>query len=120
MKTAPIAAPCYEFYFAPLDTLVTVENLPRGPVIRASRHTFSTERKACFIRELAAEGFIADKYRWDHAGALEEVQWIVDRSAFMPDAAHVAQTRRFILRLVCSAAVLWLILMTGLILGWTR
>ncbi len=120
MKAASIAAPCYEFYFAPLDTLVTVENLPQGPIIRASRHTFSAERKACFIRELAAEGFIADKYRWDHAGAMEEVQWIVDRSAFMPDAARLAQTRRFVRRLVCSAAVLWLILMAGLILGWTR
>ena len=120
MKASQAVPASYEFYCAPLDTVVTLENCPGGPVIRTSRNTFSAERKACFVRELAAEGFIADKYRWDPAGAAGEVQWIVDRSAFMPDVAHLAETRRFVLRLVGSTAALWLILMTGVILGWAR
>lgn len=120
MKPAVVDPPCYEFYFAQLDTLVTVENLPHGPIVRASRNTFSAERKACFVRELAAEGFIADQYRWDPAGVSEDIRWVVDQSAFLPGAACVVQTRRFVHLLFGSAVLLWLLLMTGVILHAAR
>jgi hypothetical protein len=83
-------------------------------VIRATRNTFSDERKACFIRELAAEGFIPEEFHWLPPAAGERsrsVRWLVDRSYFMPGPAFTAQTRRFMIRLLGAAALFWMLLM---------
>ena len=70
----------HEFYFAKLDTLVRVEPFDDVVTIRASRDTFSPQGKECFIRELAAEGFIDDDYRWVSPAGLNPtrcVRWFV-------------------------------------------
>ena len=108
---------CFGFDFPRLDTQVEVETTPAGVVIRASRPTFSAARKACFIRELAAEGFIDEDYRWQPT---DRVQWVVDASSFMPGAACVARTRRLMLRTFFSAAGLWLMMMSILLLHGAR
>jgi hypothetical protein len=120
MKIHSPASPCYNFYFPRLDTLAEVEHTAHGVIIRTSRHSFSDERKACFVRELAAEGFIADEYAWCSSGAPEGIRWVVDAAAFMPGAAPIAQTRRFARWLFCSATALWLVLMGGLLMGAPR
>ena len=119
MKTHASEPHCFEFCFPRLNTLVEVEPTDGGGVIRTSRDSFSAERKACFIRELAAEGFIGSEYRWRSPAGPGGVRWVVDVSAFMPGPACVVQTRRFMLRLLCSAAALWLIIMGFLFLRLT-
>ena len=52
----------YEFCFPEKDTLVLVEVVGNGVTVRATRDTFTEQRKASFVRELAAEGFISDSY----------------------------------------------------------
>ena len=102
-----------EFCFPNLDTVARVEESGGGVVIRTSRDTFSEARKVCFIRELAAEGFIADDYRWrllTCSVAPPGVRWLVDVSCFRPDPASVAGTRRFMVRVLSSAALLWLLM----------
>jgi hypothetical protein len=118
MTTPPPKLEGFEFYFAQLDTLVWVEPSPAAVVIHSSRATFSEARKLCFIRELAAEGFIPDDYYWrtlDGPEALRGVRWEVDASWLQRDAALAAQTRRFMVRLIGSAVLLWLIMMTALL-----
>jgi hypothetical protein len=108
---------CFGFDFPRLDTQVEVETTPVGVVIRASRPTFSAARKACFIRELSAEGFIAEDYRWQPA---DRVRWVVDPTRFLPGQTCAAQTRRLMLRMFFSAAGLWLFLMGVLLLRGAR
>ncbi len=116
MKAHIHSPPCHVFDFPQLDTVVAVENSADGVVIRASRNSFSADRKACFIRELAAEGFIGEEFGshwWRDSGA---VRWIVDASGFMPDATHLAATRRCMWRIIFSTAGLWVFLMGFLLL----
>ena len=109
----------FEFSFPQLDTLVQVEESEGEIVIRATRDTFTEARRASFIRELATEGFIPDQYRWaqltDYRGA-SGVRWLIDHSWLKPNEAMVARTRRFMVRLLLGAGVLWLLLMTWLLL----
>ena len=111
---------CYVFDFPRLDTVVEVETSATGVVIHASRDTFSSARKTCFIRELAAEGFIADDFAFNWSGRTDALRWLVQPSEFMPNAAQRALTRRFMLRLFFSVAALWVLLMGGLFLFASR
>jgi hypothetical protein len=98
----------FEFYLAPLDTHVLVERFDDAVVMRLSRDNLSEMRKLCFVRELAAEGFIPDECRWR---SVPPVRWVVDPSWLKLDPEVIAQTRRFMLRSIAGAAVLWLLLM---------
>ena len=116
----PIQSPrTYTFDFPRLDTVVEVEAIEDRVVIHASRDTFSPARKACFLRELAAEGFIDEAFAGDWPGAAP-VRWLVDPTEFLPAAASRAQTRRFMLQLFVSALGLWLGLMALLWLHASR
>ena len=110
----------YVFSFPRLDTAVEVATLNEGVVIRASRDTFSPDRKTCFLRELAAEGFIPDEYASPWPGGTGPVRWIVDAEAFMPAAVQRTATHRFMLRLFVSVAGLWLALIAFLLLHSPR
>ncbi len=103
----------YEFYFPDLDTLVLVEESGGEVVIRATRDTFSERRKCYFIRELAAEGFIPDSYRWLSLARPESfhgARWTVDFSWLKLPPAILARARNSMLRMFSGAALLWLIL----------
>jgi hypothetical protein len=106
---------CYEFCFPQLDTLLQVDASNDGVVIRATRDTFSERRKVYFIQELAAEGFIDDSYRWFSGfsqAAFLPVRWLVDHRWLKPGEAALARTRRFMIRLLASATILWLLMMS--------
>ena len=106
----------FEFYFPKLDTFVQVEESANAVVIRTTRDSFSNRRKAFFIHELAAEGFISDNYHWASEYSPVEfstVHWIIDYSWLKPDKMAMARTRRFMVRLILSAALLWIILMVA-------
>jgi hypothetical protein len=63
--TSPITVPeKAELYIPDLDNHVLIENNAGDVVIRATRNNISAERKECFIRHLAAEGYIPDRYGW--------------------------------------------------------
>jgi hypothetical protein len=117
----PLAAPtphCFEFYFPQTDTLVQVERQSAAVIIRASRNTFTEQRKRSFVRELAAEGFIPDDYQWLALAETEwscEARWLVDISWLTIDPALRAATNRFMLRLLAGGALVWLGLMTALL-----
>ena len=114
MKTRTDETSCFEFSFPNLDTLASVASTEDGVVIRTSRDTFSEERKACFVRELANEGFISDEFRWLHSAStdtLGRVHWLVDPAWWKPSREVEAFTFRFMVRVIGYSVLLWLTLM---------
>ncbi len=119
MKTPTTAPHCFEFWFPQFDTLVLVEEAGEDVVIRATRDTFTEERKIAFVHELAAEGFIPDGCRW--CTRLDKqhdpkVHWIVDYSWLELNKEMLARTRRFVIRLLIFGAGLWMLMMAALFL----
>ncbi len=120
MKTVEPTIPSYEFYFPQVDTLARVENAAGTVIIRTSRDTFSERRKACFVRELAAEGFIPDSYQWFSSSGADSflgVRWLVDISWLQLPAAVLTGAKRFMQRLLAGTALFWCLLMTLLFQG---
>lgn len=111
---------CYEFCFPERDTLVRVEVAGDVVTVLATRDTFNEQRKASFVRELAAEGFIADFYLWFSPAGPESylgVRWMVDYRWLVIPAYAIATARRFMLRLFAASGVFWLFLMGMLFVG---
>jgi hypothetical protein len=72
-----------ELYHRVLDNLVQVKNSGTSVVVRLMRDNFSAPAKASFIRHLALEGFIPDRYQWysgSAACAALDVKWVIDGS----------------------------------------
>jgi hypothetical protein len=109
---------CYEFCFPNLDTLVLVEENDELVLVRATRNTFSERRKIFFIRELAAEGFVSDEYRYVETISPTNylpVRWLIDYSWLKPAAkALAARTRRIMVGMLGGATLLWLVMMGSL------
>ena len=120
MKTHLSEPTSFEFCFPQLDTLALVENRPEEVIIRLTRDTFTEERKTCFVRELAAEGFIAEDFRWASARTYFSpcrVNWLIDRTWLKHDPLMIAKTHRAMVRLLAGGLLLWLALMTATLGG---
>ncbi|HWX18629.1 MAG TPA: hypothetical protein VN578_01865 [Candidatus Binatia bacterium] len=72
-----------ELYHRVLDHLVKVENYGTSVVVRLTRDNFSALAKRFFIRHLATEGFIPDRYqRYSESSdcTAMDVKWVIDNS----------------------------------------
>ena len=77
-----------EFYFSAPENFILVQNLREGVVrILATHDCFSGRRKASFVRELAAEGFIPEEFAYVEADSADEglsgplaykVKWVLE------------------------------------------
>ena len=107
----------FEFYLRDLDNHVLVESTAHSVVVRATRDNCSERRKAFFIREISAEGYIPDGYQSEPAArAVPSVDWIIDGS--WQSAAFVHHPgSTFMVRLLVCGALLWAGLLTLLFLG---
>ena len=95
-----------------------VQEMEDEIVVRDTRNTFSETRKIHFIRKIAAEGFVSDSYQWfcDFAsGSRMRVRWLVDASWLRTGEAHAARVHIFMIGLMLSATLLWLVMMTTLL-----
>ncbi len=110
METPLLEPRSAEFSFARLDTLVRVELSDESVTIRATRDTFSPRRKDFFIRELAAEGFIPDRFQWsapDDAGtSFGRIRWLVDSTWLSLSEENRARSRRMEFRFLSLAVLL--------------
>jgi hypothetical protein len=127
METPLFEPRCAEFRFPQLDTLVRVEVSGESVTIRATRDTFSPQRKDFFVRELAAEGFIPDQCRWssleDAGASFGGVRWLVDHTWRSLRERRLAKSRRLEFRWFAVGVVLLsLLLELGIpaILGYLR
>jgi hypothetical protein len=116
MKTEGGVASHFEFCFPKMDTLLLVEVEEGGVTIRATRDTFSPQRKACFVRQLVAEGFIPDEFEWhsieDPQSFHRGVRWLVDISWLRVDGAMAPRTR-ILAKALLGLAILSLALLVG-------
>jgi hypothetical protein len=89
--------------------LISVENTKDLVVIRAAYNNFTPRRKAFLIRQLAAEGYIPDRFELvtegeEHQGLL----WVIDRSLLVIGAEAKRRSSRFMGRLLLGSCLLWL------------
>ena len=102
----------FEFYLRELDNHLLVESSAGGVLIRASRDNCSERRKAFFLREISAEGYIPDGYQADAAlQTAPSVEWVIDESWKRRSAPGRSGTR-FMVRALVYGVILWLELMT--------
>lgn len=98
-----------EFYTVFPDNLILVENEEDGVLIRAARGNFSERRKAFFIHELAAEGFIPDHYQFftNSDGGIFGVRWVIDKSwVEVPREVTRTSHRRCVIMLLYALVVM--------------
>jgi hypothetical protein len=92
------------------ENLILVENSEDSVVIRAARDNFSERAKVCFIRYLAAEGFISGEFeqfrKSDWRGTA--ITWVVGHGWVRREPAYLQRLDRFIIQLFVSASILWL------------
>jgi hypothetical protein len=111
MQTQKMNPRPYEFYLRDLDNYLLVESSARGVVIRASRNNCSERRKAFFLREISAEGYIPDRRQAPTAlQPPRDVEWIIDESWKTPSPPRLGTS--LMVGLLVSATVLWLGLIT--------
>jgi hypothetical protein len=123
MKTSLTRPRCFQFGFPYLDAVVLVEDYGDTVEIRATRNSFSEQRKVAFVRELAAEGFIDDSYQWFSLAGSESylgVSWRVDFSWLELSRTIIARARRFMTRLLLGSFALWAVLIASLFLRTGR
>jgi hypothetical protein len=112
----------YEFNFPHMGTRLQVEELGGDVTIRATRDTFSLQRKISFIRELAAEGFIPDDFMWlsiaDADAPGRGVVWIVDSSWLTLDENDIARARRILNKALAAAFLLFAFEMALVLVGF--
>ncbi len=92
------------FPFPALDTLVEVREEETEVVIRATRDAFTPIRKEFFIKELIAEGFISERYRWSGC-----IRWLVDTGWLTLPQAALVRARRFMVRLMVTTTAVWVL-----------
>lgn len=113
MRTKVAFPEIAELSIARPENLIVIENHDASVVIRAQRDNFSPREKACFIRYLAAEGYIREIYQWfadpDSECSLHAT-WIVDGGRFAAKRSSNKALQQ-ILRLIGCAALVWLVLM---------
>jgi hypothetical protein len=108
------ASQTFEFVHQRPDNVLRVENHETGVRIRATRGGFSARDKEFFVRHLAAEGFIPDRYRW-FSGDFDEtssgLDWCVEDCSV--DNSGTAGPRRrangFMIRILVCASILWIV-----------
>ena len=120
MKTQTLSDKSLEFYFPDVDTSLLVEHSGDQVVFRATKNTFTLQRKLHFIHQLATEGFIPDHYQWlsDMDSEGSNVRWRVDYSWLKIHGTNVLKTRKFMIGLLASAVLAWLGMMLALVRGW--
>jgi hypothetical protein len=116
VKSLPVECNRYEFRYPHLNTILLVDVLGDEVTVHASRDSFSRERKASFIRELASEGFIPDEHRWYSSDAFHAkhspITWVVDMSWLRIDERAFAQTRRSLMKFIVVGTALLAFMMT--------
>ncbi|HVU18410.1 MAG TPA: hypothetical protein VHD32_16015 [Candidatus Didemnitutus sp.] len=115
MKTLRTQPRRFEFGFPLLDASVLVEDFGNAVVIRATRDTFTEQRKAAFVRELAAEGFIDSSYQWFGLAGPDTyfgVQWHVDFSWLELPHRLLARTNRLMVAFELGSLAAWGVLMS--------
>lgn len=119
-KPSPTAFQIFEFPHRHPQNFLRVESDGERVRIRAARDNFTARDKTFFVRHLANEGFIADRFRWvseQRAGA-SGIEWLVEvpHNTDSKNSRCYRRADAFMIRLLAYGVVLWLIELTFLVL----
>jgi len=90
--------------------LIVIERARDTVLIRAAQDNFSPRRKAFLIRQLAAEGYIPDRFEEFRENApVEGLTWVIDRSLLFVGHEATQRTRRIMQRVLAGGCLLWLL-----------
>jgi hypothetical protein len=93
--------------------LIVVERETETVLIRAAQDNFSPRRKAFLIRQLAAEGYIPDRFEgFTEDAPVGGLIWVIDRSLMFVGAEATKRTRRIMQRVIAGGCLLWLLELT--------
>ena len=93
---------------------LVIENRADGVLIHAARDNFSPRARTCFVRYLAAEGYIPARYEWVaeiEKGGCSGLKWTVENSPGWSIAEARRKAARQVLRVILGASLVWLGLM---------
>jgi hypothetical protein len=91
------------------ENLVAVENEGGRVIMRAAYGNFSPRRKSFLIRQLAAEGYIPDRFdQCSEFSMPSDLTWVVDRTLLEVGSAAIRRSRRFMGRLLLVSCFVWL------------
>jgi len=112
----PAATPrTFEFAHARPKNLLRVETQGATVRVRAARDNFSPRDKEFFVRHLADEGFIPDRFHWfsvECDGEAQGLEWQVEYALARPDwdlAGIRRRTGSFMVRLLVCSSLLWMV-----------
>jgi|SRR6516165_10449651 hypothetical protein len=104
-----------ELSFSRPENQFLIENHADGVRIQAARDNLSAQQKLFFVRYLAAEGYIPERYQWfadPQSGAYSGLEWNVDNSWLARTDEAQRRALRQIVRVLWCATLLWLALMS--------
>ena len=100
------------------ENIIAIENHGNRVTFRAAYDNFSIRRKAFLIRELAAEGYIPDRFEYVTEDLWDDgLTWLVDRSLAVMGVEATRRCNRAMQRLLLTGCALWLAEITILLLG---
>ena len=120
LQSTAAASKCFEFVHRAPYNILKVEQSGSGVRIHADHDNFSERDKEFFVRHLADEGFIPDRYRWTPCGLVggpSDIEWETEITAYTGSETAGKPTRAataFVIRLLAGALFLWLIELTSL------
>ena len=86
--------------------LIVIEHSGEKVLVRAAQANFSERRKAFLIRQLAAEGYLPDRFeRFTEEEPVAGVTWVIDHSLLVLGPAAIGRTRRFMQRLIAGSCL---------------
>lgn len=119
MHARTTSATRWEFYLPDLDNHLLVEVSDNDVLIRSSRDNVSNGRRSAFIRHLAVEGCIPDRYQQvSESGSdrLHGLRWVRDQSIVTLDPNHLRRATGLVIRLIFYASLLLLVMMAIVVL----
>lgn len=121
-STTQVSSRTFRFAQWRQGTALEVEVGPTGVIIRAGGGTFLPRDRAAFVRYLADEGFIPERYRGvcSHpGGSSPRLEWTSETTPPPPPIHSLGRVKRadaFMKRLLAYAFIAWLIELTALFL----
>ena len=118
MKTRPVVYPRFEITTLNPTNLVAIESRGGNVYVRAAKDNFSERRKAFLIRQLAAEGYIHDRFQtFTEDEPVAGLTWVLDRSLLVVDREATVRTGKFMRRMIAGGCVA---LVLEMLVVWLR
>jgi hypothetical protein len=104
-----------QFSLSHPQNFLLIENQGDKVIIRAARDNLSPGAKVCFVRYLAAEGYIPGKYQWlvDNGAQFNSgLSWLFDDSWIAVPSGSAHRPLRQVIHVIFYASLIWLALMS--------